>query len=84
MNKLLKARMKWGGAILLGLSVSVFTAGDRCDLRCISHLGLTKKLLSKTEAITSSFFDFFTNEQEPLKEHGTQNPGRKATSQEVG
>lgn len=70
MNKLLKERIKWGTALLAGLTVSFFTADDYCDPIESSSLGLTKKLLLKAEALTSPLFYYFTIEQEPS--NGTQ------------
>jgi hypothetical protein len=81
MSQLLKVRLKWATIILAGLAVSIFTADDRCD-SIISSPGLTKKLLSKAEVLTSPFFYFFTNEEEPSNETASENlkSHRKANS----
>jgi len=58
MNKLLKTRIKWGAAILVGLAVSIFTADDQYDQNQIASSGLTHRILSKTQAITSPILFF--------------------------
>jgi len=79
----LKARIKWGTVILAAMAVSIFTANDQCDLTQTSSHGLTKKLLSKAEALASPFLYFLTDAQDSSKETSsqTQNSKRKATSE---
>ena len=81
MSKLLKARIKWGTALLADLTVSFFTADDHCDPIESSSPGLTKKLLLKAEALTSPLLYFFTNEQEPSD--GTQTEPQHSDQQAI-
>lgn len=83
MSKLIKARMKWGTAILVGLAVSLLTADDQYYQYQAGSDGLMQRVFGKTQSIPSPLLLLSPKKKKGMMELQAehQKAERKATCQ---